>query len=200
MIEIDLTSKRFGDRLILGPLRLSVAAGETLSIAGPSGVGKTTLLRILAGLDTDFEGRLRGAARPAIAFQEPTLLPWRTALENMTLVTGISDVRGEALLKDVGLEGMSHLFPGQLSLGQQRRLSLARAFAADPDVLFLDEPFVSLDPGLLEDVILLTERMLAQRKIGTILVTHSTAEARRLATRQAILEGSPAQLRYVDGS
>ena len=88
-----------------------------------------------------------------MVFQEPTLLPWRTALRNLTLVTGVDDAAAEAALEAVGLRGPGGLFPRQLSLGQQRRLALARAFATRPELLLLDEPFVSLDGPLVEEML-----------------------------------------------
>lgn len=197
-MKLNLAAKHFGETHVLGEIHLSVAPGETVAIAGPSGVGKSTLLRIIAGLDTDFDGTITGVARPAIVFQEPTLLPWRTAADNIALVTGASPDRVAAHLDEVGLGASAHHFPRQMSLGQQRRLALARAFAADPDLLLLDEPFVSLDPDLVAEMLDLTERLLAGRAIATILVTHSVAEARRLASRRHVLEGRPASLRPLD--
>ncbi|MSU90271.1 ATP-binding cassette domain-containing protein [Rhodobacteraceae bacterium 2CG4] len=199
MMDLDLQEKRFGDVAVLGPIRFSLERGETLAIEGRSGIGKTTLLRIIAGLDRTFAGRVSRADRPAIVFQEPTLLPWRTALQNITLVTGASPARAGAALAEVGLAGLEDRFPAQLSLGQQRRLAIARAFSAEPDLLLLDEPFVSLDPALAEDMLRLTERLLRDHPVAAILVTHSTDEARRLATRRAVLEGRPARLRPLTG-
>ncbi|WP_154446863.1 ABC transporter ATP-binding protein [Halovulum marinum] len=198
-MDLDLQEKRFGDVAVLGPIRFSLERGETLAIEGRSGIGKTTLLRIIAGLDRTFAGRVSRADRPAIVFQEPTLLPWRTALQNITLVTGASPARAGAALAEVGLAGLEDRFPAQLSLGQQRRLAIARAFSAEPDLLLLDEPFVSLDPALAEDMLRLTERLLRDHPVAAILVTHSTDEARRLATRRAVLEGRPARLRPLTG-
>ena len=198
-MDLDLQEKRFGDVAVLGPIRFSLERGETLAIEGRSGIGKTTLLRIIAGLDRTFAGRVSRADRPAIVFQEPTLLPWRTALQNITLVTGASPARAGAALAEVGLAGLEDRFPAQLSLGQQRRLAIARAFSAEPDLLLLDEPFVSLDPALAEDMLRLTERLLRDHPVAAILVTHSTDEARRLATRRAVLEGRPARLRPLPG-
>ena len=198
-MDLDLQEKRFGDVAVLGPIRFSLERGETLAIEGRSGIGTTTLLRIIAGLDRTFAGRVSRADRPAIVFQEPTLLPWRTALQNITLVTGASPARAGAALAEVGLAGLEDRFPAQLSLGQQRRLAIARAFSAEPDLLLLDEPFVSLDPALAEDMLRLTERLLRDHPVAAILVTHSTDEARRLATRRAVLEGRPARLRPLPG-
>src|SRR5690625_1827973 len=103
VLAVAVRRKAFGRTTVLRDIGFEVREGETLAIIGPSGVGKSTLLRIVAGLDTDFEGEIRRPNRVAIMFQEPTLLPWRNAIENLTLVTGISPAEAEAALGTVGL-------------------------------------------------------------------------------------------------
>ncbi len=186
-LQVAIIHKRFGETTVLRDLTFQVARGEVLAVLGPSGVGKSTLLRIIAGLDADFAGQLRCEGRLAMVFQEPTLMPWRSARDNLRLTTGVDATQAEAALARVGLAGKGALYPGQLSLGQQRRLSLARAYAARPDVLLLDEPFVSLDEALVEDMLSLTESVIAEQRPATVFVTHSRAEADRLATRQILL-------------
>ncbi|EFO33680.1 aliphatic sulfonates import ATP-binding protein SsuB [Roseibium sp. TrichSKD4] len=194
MISVDLKSKSFGSVQILGEIKLSVSAGECVALLGPSGIGKTTLLRIMSGLDSDFAGHLTKPNRIAMVFQEPTLLNWRTVLQNLTLVTGISTDKARNALSEVGLAGKEALYPLQLSLGQRRRLSLARAFVTDPDFLIMDEPFVSLDAERIEEMMELTQKLLNKRKIASLFVTHSQEEASMLATRIQHLRGSPATL------
>jgi len=194
VIALDLAFKRFGAVEVLGPITLTVGAGETVALTGPSGVGKSTLLRILAGLDRDWSGDLRRPDRVAIVFQEPTLLPWRSARDNVTLVTGAQAEAVERLLAEVGLGGRGDAYPGQLSLGQQRRLALARALAAEPELLLMDEPFVSLEPALVEEMLDLTRRLLDARDAASVFVTHSEREAERLSNRILRLEGKPARI------
>jgi NitT/TauT family transport system ATP-binding protein len=179
---------------VLGPLTLDIGRRETVALTGASGVGKTTLLRILAGLEKRFQGSRLVTGRVAMVFQEPVLLPWRTASQNLTIMAGISDAEAERRLGEVGLDGLGARYPAAMSLGQQRRLSLARAFAAKPDLLLMDEPFVSLDPSLADEMMALFERLKATRTCATLLVTHVRAEAARLATRVLRLEGRPARL------
>lgn len=194
MIALDLQAKRFGAEVVLGPMRLEVAAGEVLGVAGPSGVGKSTLLRILAGLDRDFEGRLSAQPRRAMVFQSPTLMPWRRVLANVTIPTGATEAAARALLERVGLRGLEDHYPGQISLGQARRVALARAFAARPEVLILDEPFASLDAERIGDLLALTAALIAELRPAVVLASHSAAELEALSTRRARLEGRPARL------
>ncbi len=195
MIRVSILSKYYGGKQVLGRVEFSVAPGETVALVGPSGIGKSTILRIVAGIDTAFEGNVDRPEEVSIVFQEPTLLPWRSALDNLLLVcAGLDRKTALRALKKVGLAGKEDQFPGQLSLGQQRRLSLARAFAGRPALLILDEPFVSLDPDMADTMMTLTEELIAEARPATLLVTHAEAEAKRLADRVLRLQGAPATL------
>lgn len=196
-MRIDLQGKSFAGGEVLGPIRLEVRRGERVAVLGSSGIGKSTLLRIVAGLDRDFRGSISGDDRLAVVFQEPTLLPWRCALENITIPTGCDAGAARDLMAQVGLEGREAQYPRQMSLGQQRRLALARAFAAKPDILLMDEPFASLDSETAGRMIALTVALLDRSGAGLILVTHDEGEPARLGARALRLSGTPAVLRDI---
>lgn len=197
MIRVRIEKKAFGDTDVLGEIAFDVAQGERVALVGPSGIGKSTLLRIVAGLDASFQGTVERPDRLAMVFQEPTLLPWRSALDNVVLATRVSERDARARLAEVGLLERAGLFPAQLSLGQQRRLALARAFAARPRLFVLDEPFASLDEALADEMMDLVATLLERHGTTVVLVTHSSREAERLTRRTLGLQGSPARL--VDG-
>lgn len=203
-ISIEVIEKRFPARggsparEIFRDFRLEVAAGEFLVLLGPSGLGKTTLLNIVAGLDEDYRGAVRfsaGTPRIAYAFQSPRLLAWRTVLENVALpLAGDGRERARAMLEEVGLADLAGAYPERLSLGQQRRVALARAFAIEPDVLLMDEPFVSLDQASAERLRELLRRLLARRAATVMFVTHEPREAAALASRIVVLGGPPVEV------
>lgn len=187
-------------QVALADLSLSVAAGELVALVGPSGCGKTTLLNIVAGLDRDFTGEVRLAARPdgqparvGYVFQEPRLLPWRTVYENIALV--LPPQRAAAVVKDllsaVGLAGAQDLYPAQLSGGMSRRIAIARAFAIEPDLLLMDEPFVSLDHDTVEQLHDLLLSLWHARPTTVLFVTHDLREALMLADRLVLLSAAP---------
>jgi len=195
VLRVAIESMRFDDKSVLGAVDLDLAPRETVAITGPSGVGKTTLMRIIAGLETRYQGHVRRPDRLAMVFQEPTLMRWRSVAENLRITLGLGPAGIDKALDEVGLAGRGDAFPDQLSLGQQRRLSLARAFAGKPDVLLMDEPFVSLDADLSDEMMSLFERLRDSHPVATLLVTHAIPEAERLATRILELSGQPARLR-----
>ncbi|MBC7143843.1 MAG: ABC transporter ATP-binding protein [Thioclava marina] len=194
MIRLDLQKKGYGGVPVLGPMQLHVGRGEVLGLSGASGAGKTTLLRILAGLDTRFEGTLEVRGRRAMVFQNPTLMPWRRVIDNVTLPTSATEAQARAILARVGLEGVEDHWPGQISVGQARRVGLARAFVTKPDLLLMDEPFASLDGARVEDLLELTAALIAETNAAVVIASHSTAELDALATRFARVDGRPARL------
>jgi NitT/TauT family transport system ATP-binding protein len=197
--ELDLVEKRHGRDtdapVVLRDLRLTAEVGECLAVTGPSGVGKTTLLSILAGLDRDFVGTRRVAAGPiGMVFQEPRLLPWRSAAENVRLVRPeIGRSGAAALLERCGLPtDHADRHPGALSLGQQRRVALARALAVDPRLVLLDEPLVSLDPEAVGALRRVLEELLVGGRTSVVMVTHDIDDVLALADRVLRLDGRPA--------
>jgi len=205
-IHIDIAAKTYPAQSgspaqeIFRDFRLDVAKGEFLALLGPSGLGKTTLLNIVAGLDTDYRGAVRfepPLPRVAYAFQNPRLLPWRTVLENVALVLPADAAGGEAaraVLEEVGIADLAGAYPERLSLGQQRRVALARAFAVAPDILLMDEPFTSLDEATSRRLRDLLRRLLAKRPATVMFVTHDEREADELANRVVRLEGTPVRV------
>lgn len=193
-LSLRLVSACHENTVILGAMTLTLSRGETVALSGPSGVGKTTLLRVIAGLHPNWKGQIHRRGKLAAVFQSPTLMPWRSVLENITIPTQCDPKLAQSLLQETGLAGTEARFPEALSLGQQRRLSLARALAAEPDILLMDEPFVSLDPKTSDEMMDLIDRSLSARKIAVLMVTHAEAEAKRLASRVLRLEGKPARI------
>jgi sulfonate transport system ATP-binding protein len=182
---------------VLGKLELGLAHGEVGALVGPSGCGKTTLLRIIAGLDRDYQGsvQLPDHGKLGMVFQEPRLLPWRTIEQNVRLAApSASDKTLDALFSVLGLSAHRNHFPGELSLGLARRGALARAFAVEPDLLLLDEPFVSLDDALAGRLREELAELVDSRPVTTLLVTHNVEEAIELADRLFLLSPSPAQV------
>lgn len=182
-------------------LSLAFPPGTVTALLGPSGCGKSTALRILMGLDADFEGEVRHRPeRLGVVFQEPRLLPWRTLEENLRVAAraaGIASPPVEALLEQVGLGGWGARRPGELSLGMARRAALARALAVEPELLVLDEPFASLDAATAARLRELVAAVLAERRATAVLVTHALEDAVALADRVAVLTPRPATLRGV---
>lgn len=190
----------FSGEAVLDGIDLALERGRTLAVLGPSGAGKTTLLHILGGLvEPDAGTIVRPFERPAFVFQEPLLLPWRTARGNVVFaLSGLgldraeSAARADALLARVGLAQAAEKYPHQLSGGMKKRVSLARTLAVEPDLLLLDEAFSALDAGLARDMQALVRRETEARGTTVVMVTHDLAEAVRLADEIVVLAGRPA--------
>ena len=185
MLELRDISVSYGEKTVLQHCDLNLMSGERIALMGPSGCGKTTLLRIALGLQTpDFGTVKRDFSRVSAVFQEPRLLPWRTALENVMLpIAGRPDSRDAAVshLEKLELADAVGLYPDELSGGMQQRVSLARAMVFAPDLLVLDEAFKGLDVELRGRVLTLLAGSLQNTSV--LLATHSEEEARALSCR-----------------
>ena len=171
-------------------------------LMGPSGCGKTTLLRIIARLDDQYSGAIGipESTRLGFMFQEPRLLPWRTVRENIDLVAapGFSEKDLDRLAHAVGIADMLTRFPQELSLGLARRVALARAFSTKPDLLLLDEPFVSLDEKTADRLRRLLLEVWSERPTTALLVTHNAREAIQLADQLVLLAPRPTHVLAVE--
>jgi len=207
MMNVRISTKAYANSAapVIKDLNFNLERGEFLAIVGPSGAGKSSLLNLIAGVDTKFEGSIVSQtpdAKPltiGIMFQEPRLMPWLTLLENVCLVSDslkstLVITRAHALLDDVGLAGLAGQYPNQLSGGMQRRVALARALMAEPDILLLDEPLVSLDQPAATQLRELLHSVWQARQFTVVYVTHQLDEAIAMADRILFLSTSPARI------
>jgi NitT/TauT family transport system ATP-binding protein len=213
-ITVEHLSKRYpSGTLALSDVNLDVGDGEFVAVVGPSGCGKSTLLRIMAELDTATEGRVRseaadaaprGALPSAVVFQEQSLFPWMRVADNVAFAfdsLGLpkADVTARVAkeLALVGLSDFAHAYPHELSGGMKQRVAVARAFAVDPPVLYMDEPFGALDEqtrvSLANELMGLWERT---RKT-VVFITHGIEEAVTLADRVVVLSAHPGTVKAI---
>ena len=209
-IEVRNLTKRFGDLLVLDEISFNVGEGEFLSIVGPTGCGKTTFLNTLSKLipsttgDIFIDGEVADPKKHHLSFvfQEPTCLPWRTVRENVAYGMEVKKVPKEEMEQKldqimgmVGLADCADLYPNQVSASMLQRIAVARAFAVNPDLLLMDEPYGQLDVKLryyLED-----ELVRLWEKLGStvIFVTHNIEEAVYVSERILILSNKPAKIK-----
>ena len=204
-VHIDSVTKRFGEGasgvLALDGVSLDVHRGEFVCVVGASGCGKSTLLSLIAGLDQPTTGALGVDGRTALMFQDAALLPWRTAAANVELPMKLRGVpraeradRALELLDLVRLREFAGKRPHELSGGMRQRVALARALAQDADVLLMDEPFGALDAitrDILHDEL---ERVVADKALTVVFVTHNVREAARLGDRILLLSSRPGRV------
>ncbi|MCO6051874.1 ATP-binding cassette domain-containing protein [Mesorhizobium sp. RP14(2022)] len=195
-IRLAGVSKSFGETEVLRRFDLHIPAGQFVAVVGRSGGGKSTLLRLVSGLDQPSGGRVMIGERavtsldPAVRllFQEARLVPWQRVVENVGIARG-ENWRERALqaLRDVGLDGRGDEWPSVLSGGQRQRVALARALVSRPNILLLDEPFGALDALTRIEMHRLLDGIWRERGFTTVLITHDVAEAVALADRVIVL-------------
>ncbi|CAN5864070.1 ABC transporter ATP-binding protein [soil metagenome] len=211
LVGVRGVSKTFASGVTaLAGVSLDIQAGEFLSLLGPSGCGKSTLLRLIAGLARPTSGAIDGPGRPdgtsgkadlGFVFQEPTLMPWATALANVALplkLRGVArrerEARAIEALGNVGLKGFERAWPRELSGGMKMRVSLARALVVEPRLLLMDEPFAALDEitrhRLNDDLLELWQRT----GITVVFVTHSVFESVFLSQRIVVMAARPGRI------
>lgn len=211
-IRMQGLTKSFGERgrrvVALDDFTLSVADGEFVCLVGPSGCGKTTALRIVAGLETADSGTLdvipgadKRQPQNAMVFQEHGLFPWMTVVDNVAYGLEMRGVRKRArreqvepFLEMIGLARFRHHYPRQLSGGMRQRVSLARAFVADPEILLMDEPFGALDAQTREVMHDLILHVFQLEKATIVFVTHDVEEAIYLGQRVVLLAPRPGRI------
>ncbi len=198
--DVNIKAKTFpaaGDApavKVLHNLSFRISSGEVLAVIGPSGCGKTTLLNLVAGLDKDFSGDVPSVEKTGFVFQSPRLLPWMTVADNLRLVLDQEkgqDAKVSAMLEAVGLQGQEAVFANRLSMGMARRVALARALLVEPEIMLMDEPFVSLDESTADNLRGMLGELLDKTPRTVIFVTHDLSEAVRLADRVLILGHQP---------
>ena len=196
------TQNKQSQNLIFKNLNFTIKKGQFVSFFGPSGCGKTTLLNIISGLDKDFDGSVqtyKDATNSNISymFQAPRLFPWLTAIENIKYPINkrknCEKIAFE-LIKKIGLEKYKNQYPNKLSGGMQRRVALARAFAPNPDILLLDEPFISIDKKVSNLLRKLLITLWKKYKPIIVFVTHDLDEAIELADRICFLSNLPSKI------
>lgn len=194
---------------VLDGINLQIRQGEFFVLLGPSGCGKSTLLRLLSGLDLDFKGKISfseeiSPEETSFVFQQFALLPWLNVEQNVGLgliARGETEakIRQTVLeqLRLFGLEKYGSRFPKELSGGQKQRVGLARAFAANPKLLFMDEPFSALDSFIAKELRLELLRVWQERKPTIVMVTHNISEAVELADRVAVMSSHPGKIEKI---
>ncbi len=202
-LEVRGLSHAYALKTVLDAVDLTLEAGRVLALVGPSGCGKTTLLHLCAGLLTRQSGTLaNGFRRPAVMFQQPRLLPWKTTRDNIAiglkaagLPRGERLARADAIGQAVGLDALAlGQFPHALSGGMQSRAALARALVLAPDLLLMDEPFAALDIGLKGQLHRLLLEHQAERGLAVLMITHDLMEAVRLADTVLVMATEPGRI------
>ncbi len=218
-VELDRVSLRYGGdggTLALDQTSLSLEKGEFAAVVGPSGCGKSSLMKLVTGLMPPTQGNIIVAGREVggplkivgMAFQNPTMLPWRTTLRNVMLPLeivqphrsrlrqerAVYEAKAKDLLRTVGLNGFEQKHPWMLSGGMQQRANLCRSLIHEPELLMLDEPFGALDAFTREELWQVMQDLWLERKFTCILVTHDLREAAFLADKIFVMSARPGRI------
>ena len=188
-MELRNITVRYGEKTVLDNFSLTLKDNGAVCLFGPSGCGKTTLLRVICGLEVPESGAVPTKWKVVAVFQEDRLLPWLSVEHNLTVAAGVSPQEAELWLQRVGLEQEKKSLPEKLSGGMQRRVAMARALAAESDILLLDEPFTGLDSATKELLYPLIRKAAETKPV--ILVTHHREEAEALGAEILEFTGPP---------
>ncbi|MBC7538463.1 MAG: ABC transporter ATP-binding protein [Bacteriovorax sp.] len=205
MLSLKNVSFSYDQKVILKNINLEIKSGEIISLLGPSGSGKSTLLNLISGLATPSSGEifhndiqvLAPSHSRVIIFQDHQLFPWKTAIENIEFALKAQNkITNTAInfLAMVKMQDFAHLYPHQLSGGMKQRVGIARAIAADPDILLLDEPFASLDPFIRHEIAGEIMSLVKELKKTVILVTHNIEEALFVGEKVCLFSTRPATI------
>lgn len=204
MLSVKVKKKHLSGREVLGNISFDVPEGKIYSTMGKSGIGKTTLLRIISGLDEKYEGKVtlnnKSIVTPtkkiAVVFQESRLIPWKNVYENIEFATSPTDTDSSEInqvLNDVGYSQSTSLFPRELSGGMEKRVAIARALICKPQLILLDEPFSALDidaKWLMQDLL---KDYCMSKNVSMLMITHDIEEATYMSDSIIILDGKPAE-------
>ncbi len=204
MLILEDIHHKYNHQTVLNNINTNVKPGQILCLTGPSGCGKTTLLQIIARLINPTSGKVKNKfLQTGYVFQEPRLLPWCTTLENIAFGLKAKRIGKKqrqkialAIAQKLGIDQAANQYPHQLSGGMQQRVSLGRALAVEPNLLLLDEPFSALDIGRRRNLQGLLLKLLSERNMAAILVSHDLAEAVLVADKLIVLSPSPSKIVY----
>lgn len=194
ILSVENLSKSFEKLKVLKNISFNLQRNMSIAFLGPSGCGKTTMIRIIANLEKDYEGKIeRKYSKIGYVFQEPRLIPWKSVLENLKFVCE-DEEKIMDVLKVMKVDKYAGYLPAKLSGGMRQRVNLARALVTEPEILFLDEPFASLDIHTKIDIINDLNKRREEKRYSMIIVTHDIKEAMLLADKIILLSDKPSTI------